>query len=293
MTKPVSAHAECRRCGHEGDHPLRSRAFGFQLLRCSNCGKSIGYPLTTGWRAFWWVVATLTMAGVAGANITLHEGYSWIPAGIGVVSFVILCIDVSVRRQVDRATIAGALRANSDASPPKRSVAASPLYVATLTMVIATALTAGTVGALVVVGLNGSYDTVIVDRAAEEPIAEFVGFDVQSLDGEICGVGEDYWSCTAMHNTMWNSLCTGSDDNRTLVARGTCDSLRNFVDEAWARYETCGAGCETRTDVDGRWGYSYHNAVPQTRMVEQPRIAHTETCYFALGAIKIGFCPRE
>lgn len=293
MAKPETVNAECRRCGHEGDHPVRNRAFGFQLLTCSDCGRSIAYPLTAGWRAFWWVVATLTVSGTIGANITLHEGYAWVPAGLGIVSFVILGVDVGVRRRIDRAAIAGANSAGSGARSSKQSVAASPLYVATLTIVVATAVTAGVVGTLVVIGLNGSYDTVIVDRAEGAPITEFAGLDLQPLDGEICGGGEDYWSCTAMHNTMWNSLCTGVDDNRTLTARGTCDRLRSFLDEAWARYETCGAGCETRTDDDGLWGYSYHTAVPVTHVVEQPRISHIETCYFTLGPIKLGYCPRE
>lgn len=293
MAKPGVIHEACRRCGHDSDHPLRNGPFGFQLLSCSSCGRSIGYPLTAGWRAFWWVLATLTTGGVVGANVTLREGYSWIPAGVGLVSFAVLCVDVGIRRRVDQAAIAGGIAAGSDERSPKRSVAASPLYVATLTLVVATAVGAGVVGSLVVAGLNGSYDTVVEDRPAGAPIAEFTGLDLRPLDGEICGGGEDYWSCTAMHNTMWNSLCTGFDDDRTLIARATCDGLRSFVDRSWERYETCGAGCETRTNDDGRWGYSYYSAVPQTRLVEQPRVTHTETCYFALGSIKIGYCPRE
>src|SRR3954452_15485761 len=87
----IQIGALCRRCGR--NFAARPRLFfaGLQSFKCPKCKAAVVYPLTPGWRALWWAIAILTSVALVWANIGLHEGYSWIPAGIGLTSFVMLC----------------------------------------------------------------------------------------------------------------------------------------------------------------------------------------------------------
>lgn len=260
----------CRRCGEIVDaRPLGSIA-GLPFSRCPECRRAALLPLPRGWRVFWWLIAVLTAATGVVANLTIFRDHSWIPGGVGLLSFVVLCLDVGIRHRRDRGV--------------------APGYVATLAIAITVTLVASILGALVVAGLNGSYVREIVDRPAGPTIEVFVGFDLVEGDTAICRGGQDYWACTAMHNTMWNALCTGSALNRTSTAELTCSRLRTFIDDAWARYQSCGYGCETAGGSEADWGWSNLRPSPVTRSVPQPAITHDEVCYFALGPIMIGEC---
>lgn len=98
-----------------------------------------------------------------------------------------------------------------------------------------------------------------------------------------------------MHSTMWNSLCTGKAVlHLSASALSTCESLRSFIDDAWARYQGCGYGCETAAGADERWGWSNLRAVPRfATRVGSPAITHIEVCHFVLGPIRLGYCPDE
>lgn len=301
MKAAVETNVTCRGCGHEFGARPKFFFAGLQSFKCPQCRETVVYPLKRGWRTFWWVIAILTVGAGISANVTLHEGYSWIPSGIGVVSFVALCCDVGVRQRVDRATrtvvTAAPVNDGGIAAPQARAtarpVAATPRYVAVLTLVIALATMSSVLGAFIVAGLNASYETVIVDRAAAEPIEDFVGYDLVGGESDICQGGQDYWACTAMHNTMWNALCTSPNWQQTQSTRQTCADLRIFIDDAWERYKSCGSGCETSGGNDAKWGWSYLSFSPSSNSIPQPSITHVETCYFALGPVKLGYCPRD
>jgi hypothetical protein len=98
-----------------------------------------------------------------------------------------------------------------------------------------------------------------------------------------------------MHNTMWNSLCGGWDVNdKTPGAHRTCDDLSSFVENGWERYRGCGYNCRTQADADGRWGWNHLRPDPTFDTVPgEPAVTHLKTCYFHLGALKIGYCPRD
>jgi hypothetical protein len=132
---------------------------------------------------------------------------------------------------------------------------------------------------------------VVVDRAEGDPIQEFVGFNLFAGESDICHGGQDFWACTAMHNPMWNALCTGPELDRTRSAQQTCADLRKFIDSAQAKYQTCGYGCKTGGGDSAKWGWSNLRLSPSTSSIPQPSITHDETCYFALGPIKVGYCP--
>lgn len=291
----------CRRCRHEFLSRPKFFFAGLQSSKCPECGKTVVYPLMRGWRIFWWAIAIPTAMAGTWANVALYEGYSWIPNGVGLVSFIALCSDVGVRHQVDRATRVALTATTSEdaelavprATAIARPAAATPGYVATLALVIALGTLSSLLGTLVAAGFNRGHETLVVDREKGSPIQEFTGFELVAGDRDICKGGQDYWACTAMHNTMWNALCTGSALDRTPSAQRTCDSLREFIDSAWTRDQNCGYGCETGGGDGAKWGWSNFRISPLTTSIPQPSITHVETCYFALGQIKVGYCPLD
>lgn len=253
----------CRQCGCVLADGPRPGPFGFGLVRCQSCRRRHWYPLSAGLRAFFWVVLVLTALGLLGL---LGSGIAAVPGSVAVIASVLLVIDANIRA---RHVTANAITAVTTA------VAASSLMVA-----------------LFAVGVNNGYTFIVVDRPAEE-IVEFVGVSFESGD-RICGGGADYQACAYMHASMYNSVCTGSAwRSLTDSARRTCDDLSDFVDGVIRRSATCGFGCTTQADSSGRWGWSYLRPVAQTVSVSIDRVTHQESCWFRLGPLQIGSCPRD
>ncbi|GAA1945190.1 hypothetical protein [Agromyces allii] len=284
LSAPTTSERTCRHCGAAFTGDVKPGFAGMRRFTCTECGRRSYGPLTRGWRIFWWVVAGFTSVGLVASNILLIDGYSWIPGALGLLSFVVLCIDVSLRRRTDGRGFA-------------------PAYVAVLTVAITVSAVSSILGVLVVVGLNNgySYDVVLQES---KPATESQGYGAAlSLTrepswgggaGQICGDGDDYRACVSMHIAMYNSVCLGE---LTVSARSTCDSLSTFIDDVKARLADCGSGCTTRAGDDGIWGWAYLRPAPEQTSITnkdwKSEISYVEYCDFSLGPIQIGSCPVE
>lgn len=149
---------------------------------------------------------------------------------------------------------------------------------------------------LIIVGLSNAYTVTVVDRAAHaETFHTEVGdtFDIVEQGGRICDSGDDYWNCVNMHVAMYNTVCL--DQALTADATQTCTNLSSFIADTKKRYKKCGAGCTTKGNKDGLWGWAYLRLAPTSVEVsnndQQPEVTHEERCAFDLGAIRLGTCP--
>ncbi len=274
-------------------------------FECPNCGRWVLYPLTRGWRVFWWVLAVLTATAGVAANVTLHEGYSWIPAGVGLLSFVVLCVDVGVRRRVaqahrialssgfvddgDRVTKTGGDKSRSEAAP---------MYIALLTVVITFSVLSSVLGALAVAGLNNAYSyRVVLQEAVPATSQDGYGsaMNLTQSGGDLCGDGEDYGGCLNMHVSMYNSVCVGTA--LTTSAQATCSSLLDFIEDVRVQVEDCGTGCTTRANAEGRWGWAHlRPSVGRVSISNDNAVSEVSTeehCLFVLGPIQLGSCPGQ
>lgn len=249
---------------------------------------------------FWWALASLTLLASVFVNITLRDGYSWIPTGIGILSFVVLWTDIVVRNRIDRAQLAAtAERTPTDeasAAVGTVAVAAAPGYIAALTVAITLTLGSSVLGTLMIAGLNNAYSFPVVVQEARPATTQLVHGSAMNLtqtDGRICGGGEDYSDCLNMHIAMYNSVCVGMP--LTASARSTCADLSTFIDDVSARAADCGSGCTTRTDEQGLWGWAYLRPTSERVAISNdnrlPEITHDEHCVFSLGAVQFGNCP--
>lgn len=312
---PVTQHVvSCRRCGHEGV-ALRTGPFGLQRNRCVQCGAVSTFPLRRRWRIFWWICAVITAVGCVGMNLTLTQGYSWIPGGLGLLAFIALFIDVALRHRAEASPLgrvsvsaSGADDvARSDVPASLRVTPAAPFYVAALTALAVCSVIASLLGAAVVTGLNNGYDVDVVleETQPASQAASFDGtFDFESGEA-ICGDGDDYYGCIETHRGMYNAICTGSrgwrpnvpTEKLTSSARATCEQLLEFIKSTQKQLEGCGYECTTQADSDGRWGWEYLHPVPHQSMQQKtparPAITYTDRCWFSLGPIELGRCERS
>ena len=300
MIDASEARVGCRHCGHSFFGHSKQFFGGMRSYNCPNCSKRVVYPLTRGWRAFWWVFAIVTAAAGVWANVTLHEGYSWVPGGLGLLSFVVLCLDVGVRRRVDAAEQAALVSAAAESDTPASArvvaaVSAPPSYIAGLTVVITLAMLSSAVGALIVAGLNNAYSYTVVLQEAE-PATTQPGFgssvNLASGGGDLCGDGDDYTGCLNMHVAMYNSVCVGV--SLTATAQSTCSSLSAFIEDVRIQADGCGSGCTTQADEQGRWGWAYLRPAPAPTMVSNdnalPELSYERYCLFSLGPVQVGDC---
>lgn len=268
--EPVSddqgAIRSCRRCGATLPVDVKRGAFGFGVVVCEVCKRRHWYPLSRGMRVFYWVVFGLTVVALVGLY---GAGLFGLPGAVGILSAVMLSIDSTLR---------------------SRHLAAILISVAMSVLIVV-----GTMFALVGAGLANAYSFEVVDRQSAN-LENFNGIRFDA--GEpICGGGDDYSTCLNMHIAMYNSVCAGSGlpsgDRLIKSALDTCSRLSSFIDDVRARSASCGFGCTTRADGDGRWGWEYLRPVAATNTVTVDRVTHREHCWFNLGAIKLGNCPRE
>ncbi|MCA0294324.1 MAG: hypothetical protein LCH96_03220 [Actinobacteria bacterium] len=163
---------------------------------------------------------------------------------------------------------------------------------------LATAVVAGLIGAgLWSAGVQNGYTTTVVDQEAREATTheELTGqYELKTLKRRVCGNNKDYLSCVNQHVTLYNTVCLSKDLNG--LAKATCSDLKKFIHDVKVRYRRCGAGCRTRADANGLWGWAYLRTVPLVASVSNndalPEITHDERCTFVLGPIKLGTCPR-
>lgn len=292
LSAPTTSERTCD-CGAAFTVDVKPGFAGMRRFTCTECGRRSYGPLTRGWRIFWWVVAGFTSVGLVASNLLLIDGYSWIPGALGLLSFVVLCIDVSLRRRTDGRGFA-------------------PAYVAVLTVAITVSSVSSILGVLLVLGLNNgySYDVVLQERRSAST-SEGYGAAVELTEGlrdrpswlttssgtseQICDGGEDYRMCLGMHIAMYNSVCIGVELSTS--ASSTCERLREFIDDGNARLNDCGYGCETRAGDSGRWGWAYMRPTPERVQVTNkdwlPEITTTEHCIFDLGPVQIGACLTD
>lgn len=263
VTKPEVFSETCVNCGHVLPSSPRPGPFGFGLVRCETCKRRRWYPLSRGVRVFYWIVLATTAVGLVGL---LGSGIAAVPGAAAVIAAVLLSIDANLRG---------------------RHLVSNAIGVA-MTSLIVFGVSLG----LFAVGAANGYTFEVVDRPAQQ-VTEFTGIAFER-GSQICGGGSDYQSCAFMHAAMYNSVCRTSDwPFLTPVARETCGSLGDFVDDVLARSSSCGYGCTTIAGAEGRWGWSYLRPVAVTTQVTIDRVTHLETCWFDLGPVKLGNCPRE
>lgn len=227
-------------------------------------------PLTTGTRVFYWLILGLSVVGMIAA---FASGWFAIPGGATLVAATVLMVDASLRRRIADAAAVSAL--------------------------ITAAAVSGLFAILIVAGLNNSYSFTVVDQP-EQTIQEAGGIDLISGE-QICGGDEDYNNCVNMHVAMYNTVCLapqspfedfgGSSLSPASVA--TCGDLSAFIDDVLARADSCGYGCTTIADENGRWGWAFLNPHARSTEVLIPEITHEEYCWFELGAISLGNCRDQ
>lgn len=150
------------------------------------------------------------------------------------------------------------------------------------------------VASFVVVGASNNYDVEIVDqeyRPATQSMQPTGAFNIAATTSQICEPGEDYLYCLNAHVGNFNAVCPGQ--RLSSSADSMCASLSDFIAGLRDRYEGCGYGCTTAGEV-GNWGWPYLRLEPEFALKSnndaQPRLTHTERCYFDLGVIQIGTC---
>lgn len=256
----------CSSCGAEFSGAPKAGLFGFRSIPCSACGKRVWYPLSTGLRIFYWVVVAL---GAVGAILLLGSGVAIVPGGGSLVAAIVLIVDAKFRRSFVTATTIAAL-------------------ITGLTV-------AGVLVALFAAGLGSAYATEVVDRPAQV-VSKIDGIAFAYGD-RICGGGADYVTCAYQHVTMYNSLCTNPntfvDLDLVPEAVNTCERLRVFAEDVLARSGECGYGCTTTASADGLWGWAYLHPVPVKVDMRVDEVVHEEHCWFSLGPIQLGYCPKE
>lgn len=263
VTKPEGSSETCVNCGHLLPSSPRPGPFGFGLVRCDNCKRRRWYPLSRGVRVFYWIVLGTTAVGLVGL---LGSGIAAVPGAAAIIAAVLLSIDANLRG---------------------RHFTSNAIGVA-MTALIVFGVSLG----LFAAGVANGYTFEVVDRPPQQ-VTEFTGIAFER-GPQICSGNSAYQACAYMHAAMYSSVCGTSDWPRlTRAARETCRELDGFVEGVIARSLSCGFGCNTIADAEGRWGWSYLRPVAVTTQVEIDRVTHLETCWFNLGPVKFGNCPRD
>tara|TARA_R110002072_G_scaffold271879_1_gene431901 strand:+ start:3489 stop:3809 length:321 start_codon:yes stop_codon:yes gene_type:complete len=89
--------ALCGTCKHQFSTEPKRSFLGFQKVTCPSCNKEITYPLTSGYRATYWVLLVLMIVGIIKA---FSEGGIAGPGGFGIAIIVALVIDAKIKSKV-------------------------------------------------------------------------------------------------------------------------------------------------------------------------------------------------
>lgn len=260
----VDEDTNCAACGEKTEGGRRLRPFGFTVVECPSCKKRTWYPLSKGWRIFWWVIVGLTV--IAWLSL-LGTGLWGLPGGVSLIAALVLVRDAILRKSARNSTV--------------------------VTAVITTAAVLTAVGIVLAIGLNNGYTSTVIDRP-ESTDRVYSGIEFSDGD-QICGDNDDFNVCVNMHIAMYNSICVSPElpysYDLSPFAEAACEGLDEFIDKARDTYAGCGAGCVTIADKDGRWGYSYMVPAAWMKQVTVAEISHQERCWFDLGAFTLGYCP--
>ncbi len=94
-----SINAVCMSCKHNFTS-VPSRSFlGFQKLICPSCSNAVLYPLTSGYRAFYWVIFVIMGLTILSAFAQGGIGY---PGGLGIAVAIALFKDWSIRSRIKK-----------------------------------------------------------------------------------------------------------------------------------------------------------------------------------------------
>ena len=262
--KPAVEEA-CRSCGEAFAGDPGVGPFGFRVIACPKCESRVWDPLARGVRVGYWII--LVLSAIAMFSL-VGSGVAVLPGAASLVAAIIVIVDARLRKSF-------------------ASVIAVTALITALTV-------SGLVAAVVSAGLSHAYTTEVVDRPADV-VAEFDS--VTFAEGsQLCGGGDDYSACVNMHIAMYNSVCSSSgltlEQQLAPSAQDSCDRLSSFIDDIRASSASCGFGCTTQANSDGRWGWAYLQPVSSTRDVEIDQVTHEESCWFSVGVIHLGYCPR-
>jgi len=101
----AESQAICTECGSWFHQAARkSFVIGFPSFACPSCGKRFLYPLTSGYRVLYWVMASIFILSLICA---LSQGATLmvpgIPGIIGIIGIIALPMDARIRARVARA----------------------------------------------------------------------------------------------------------------------------------------------------------------------------------------------
>jgi predicted RNA-binding Zn-ribbon protein involved in translation (DUF1610 family) len=88
--------AQCTTCGVTNKiTPVRS-FLGFQKFACPDCGNQHIYPLTSGYRTIYTLLAAIAVLKVLGSFM---QGTTWVPGIFALVAIFVLLKDYGIRKQ--------------------------------------------------------------------------------------------------------------------------------------------------------------------------------------------------
>ncbi len=87
----------CKKCNSKFTDVPKRTFIGFQKLVCPTCQEKLTYPLTSGYRATYWV---LLVSMVANIFVAISQGGFVVPGLLGIAVLFALIRDRSIRKQV-------------------------------------------------------------------------------------------------------------------------------------------------------------------------------------------------
>ncbi len=91
----------CTFCKHRFSAVPTRSFLGFQKVVCTSCSKEVLYPLTSGYRSFYWVIFAIMAFTIFGAFAQGGVGY---PGGLGIAVAIALFIDWRIRGRIKQLT---------------------------------------------------------------------------------------------------------------------------------------------------------------------------------------------
>lgn len=88
----------CETCKNQFPTVPRRSFLGFQKVICPSCNRETTYPLTSGYRATYWVLLILMVVGIFNS---LSEGGVAGPGGFGIAIIIALVIDAKTKYKVN------------------------------------------------------------------------------------------------------------------------------------------------------------------------------------------------
>lgn len=89
--------ATCTKCGARQRGTAKRSFFGFQKLTCQRCEATFLYPLTEGYKSFYWLIVTL---GVISAVVILANGEFPLPSIWLLLVSIALVKNAAIKKQV-------------------------------------------------------------------------------------------------------------------------------------------------------------------------------------------------